>query len=667
MKSVKRWSNPALGRLTVAVLVLLIAASVILVSGCYSTVGNLLEKLSTERPIVMLYVGDALVTPDTTVFFTDTVVGDKQTIMLRVLNIGTSVLQVSGVALDDGPVPCFLLDADAPASFDIPASSEYLYSLGFQPPEAMQYTGILEFATNDPDIPTVTFAVTGTGSGVPPAELIAPTLSGFADMTKTTGDGTFIIMPPTSNSIGAFSYSSGSDAVATISGNQATVKGAGSCTITATQAVSGSYRSGSITATLTVNLMPPGLANFSDIIKNWGNGPFTLTAPSSLSIGQITYASNNQAVATVSGNTVTITGAGTCTITATQAATAMYATGSIGATLTVSPIAPTIGALAPMTKDYGAAAFTPSAPTSNSSGSFSYSSSNTAVATSNGTVLTIVGAGTSTITATQAAAGNYTSGSTSAILTVNAVIPTLTTNSVTGIHATYATGGGNVTSTGGATVTVRGVCWGTATNPTTSGSKLDIGSGTGLFSGSFSGLTVGTTYYVRAYASNSAGTGYGNQVSFQAVYGIGDTYAGGLIFSISGTYPNQHGLVTTANNLTSAPWTYNGFATNALSLTDGAGNTANIVASQPLDQTNYAAKICDACTEGGYTDWYLPAHDQMETLYAQRAYIPTFTAGNYWSSTQWPSQISYGYEFNYDGWSGRWYSTTNRVRAIRSF
>ncbi|MBE0652790.1 MAG: hypothetical protein IH594_03270, partial [Bacteroidales bacterium] len=93
-------------------------------------------------------------------------------------------------------------------------------------------------------------------------------------------------------------------------------------------------------------------------------------------------------------------------------------------------------------------------------------------------------------------------------------VPTVTTDSVTGITQTMATGGGVVTFDGGATVTARGVCWATTQTPTTADNKTTDGTGTGSFSSSLTSLTAGTTYYVRAYATNSQGTAYGEQVSF---------------------------------------------------------------------------------------------------------------------------------------------------------
>lgn len=94
------------------------------------------------------------------------------------------------------------------------------------------------------------------------------------------------------------------------------------------------------------------------------------------------------------------------------------------------------------------------------------------------------------------------------------VVPTVTTTAITAITGTTATSGGNVTADGGASVTVRGVCWNTYTNPTTANSHTSDGTGTGSFASSLTPLTGGYTYYVRAYATNSAGTSYGSNVSF---------------------------------------------------------------------------------------------------------------------------------------------------------
>ena len=96
----------------------------------------------------------------------------------------------------------------------------------------------------------------------------------------------------------------------------------------------------------------------------------------------------------------------------------------------------------------------------------------------------------------------------------NTGIPVLSTTAVTDITQATATCGGNITSDGGATVTARGVCWSTGQTPTISDNKTTDGTGAGEFSSILSGLSPNTTYYVRAYATNSSGTGYGSAMSF---------------------------------------------------------------------------------------------------------------------------------------------------------
>lgn len=93
-------------------------------------------------------------------------------------------------------------------------------------------------------------------------------------------------------------------------------------------------------------------------------------------------------------------------------------------------------------------------------------------------------------------------------------LPTVATSSVTDITETSATCGGNVTANGGANVTARGVCWSTNQNPTLSNSFTTNDNGTGSFTATLTDLTASTTYYVRAYATNSAGTAYGEEVNF---------------------------------------------------------------------------------------------------------------------------------------------------------
>ena len=99
--------------------------------------------------------------------------------------------------------------------------------------------------------------------------------------------------------------------------------------------------------------------------------------------------------------------------------------------------------------------------------------------------------------------------------TLQVAAPSLTTTVITSVTLTNAVSGGNVTSDYGGAVTIRGICWSTTPGPTTAlSTKTTDGSGTGSFISNLIGLQPGLTYYVRAYATNSAGTSYGNQITF---------------------------------------------------------------------------------------------------------------------------------------------------------
>jgi uncharacterized protein (TIGR02145 family) len=96
----------------------------------------------------------------------------------------------------------------------------------------------------------------------------------------------------------------------------------------------------------------------------------------------------------------------------------------------------------------------------------------------------------------------------------------LTTIPVQSISTNGSISGGTITADGGSSVTSRGVVWSTSQNPTVSlPTKTNDGIGLGSFNSNISGLSPNTTYYIRAYASNSAGTGYGNEVSFKTQIG----------------------------------------------------------------------------------------------------------------------------------------------------
>ena len=96
-------------------------------------------------------------------------------------------------------------------------------------------------------------------------------------------------------------------------------------------------------------------------------------------------------------------------------------------------------------------------------------------------------------------------------------LPTLVTAVVSEITQTSAIAGGNITDDGGAPITIRGICWSTNQAPTINDSKTMNGTGNGNFNSNIANLAPNITYYVRAYATNSVGTSYGNEVSFKTL------------------------------------------------------------------------------------------------------------------------------------------------------
>ena len=100
---------------------------------------------------------------------------------------------------------------------------------------------------------------------------------------------------------------------------------------------------------------------------------------------------------------------------------------------------------------------------------------------------------------------------------VAGTLPVISTLPLSNITASSANSGGIINSNGGSAINRRGICWSTSLNPTVSDNTTNNGTGTGSFTSTASNLTANTTYHVRAYATNSIGTSYGNQLSFSTL------------------------------------------------------------------------------------------------------------------------------------------------------
>jgi hypothetical protein len=225
----------------------------------------------------------------------------------------------------------------------------------------------------------------------------------------------------------------------------------------------------------------------------------------------------------------------------------------------------------------------------------------------------------------------------------------------------------NVTNQGGANVFNKGICYSNSPSPTTSNTIIAMGSGLGSFASSITNLIPGTKYYFRAYATNSIGTAYGNQVTCTLFY-IGQSYNGGKIAYIDNT--GLHGLIAaTSDQTTSIVW-WNGTNTNTGANNTGLGfgqsNTNSIISSQG-NTGAYAAKICQDLILSGYSDWYLPSLIELSWLFSNRTAIGNFTSNPYWSSSEASINTANGLSF-VNGNSGAYLKNSSlRVRAIRSF
>jgi len=188
--------------------------------------------------------------------------------------------------------------------------------------------------------------------------------------------------------------------------------------------------------------------------------------------------------------------------------------------------------------------------------------------------------------------------------TLSATKPVVSTTTVSSITYTSAKTDGNVTSDGGATVTDRGICYSTSSNPTISNSKMSSGSGTGSFITNLTGLSDGTTYYVRAYATNKKGTSYGEQRSFTTkAYGkpiVTTTSASNVQYTsatVGGNVTSDGGATVTERGVCYA--TYSNPTTSNSKVKSGSGIgsfTANLTSLS--DGTTYYARAYAINSEG---------------------------------------------------------------------
>jgi hypothetical protein len=248
-------------------------------------------------------------------------------------------------------------------------------------------------------------------------------------------------------------------------------------------------------------------------------------------------------------------------------------------------------------------------------------------------------------------------------------LPTVTTDPITNKVGALAVGGGTVLTDGGNPVSAFGVCWGLSANPSLTSNLgfTNDGAGIATYVSSLTGLSIGTIYHVRAYATNIGGTAYGSDLVFTetaATLGQVVTFITGslsaVVFSVDGT--GLHGLMADQYGpFSTADW---GCAAtlvgaNGTAVGTGQANTTAIIASNTLNACislgplgSFAAEE----TQFDGPDWYLPSKDEVTLLWTNRAVDPildgnlVFAQGqaNFWSSSEFDA--SNAWNFNGTTW-----------------
>ena len=235
------------------------------------------------------------------------------------------------------------------------------------------------------------------------------------------------------------------------------------------------------------------------------------------------------------------------------------------------------------------------------------------------------------------------------------ILATVTTTAVSDVKGTSAKTGGNITATGGSEVTARGVCYGTSPNPIVTGSKTTDGTGLGEFESLLTGLKGLTTYYVRAYATSSAGTVYGNEISFTTPVSIRNWYVPGDY--IEASYPGSGlGNWSPENSpmvvsLETAPDNVEGYIYMA-----NASNSWKIASKPSWDGPNYGAGTPAGTLDEAGDNMNLPAGYYKININAG-ADPMTYTAvatnwGIIGGLTGWGSQLPLTYDPAVRVWRG---------------
>lgn len=219
-------------------------------------------------------------------------------------------------------------------------------------------------------------------------------------------------------------------------------------------------------------------------------------------------------------------------------------------------------------------------------------------------------------------------------------LPQVTTNEVSQITSTSAFLSASVTNSGGNEVIDRGICWSSSPEPTLDGNYVVEGRDMGDFTITINGLMPNKKYYVRAYARNSLGVAYGNEISFTTLtpieydLEIGKFHDGGIIFYIDPS--GAHGLIADTVDLGKMKW-------------------------------RIAIEECNNLVKGGFDDWFLGSQDQLILLYEQKDVVGGFESFDYWCSTEIDDTSAWTVTFGSGENKPHTNGASEYVRAIRQF
>jgi hypothetical protein len=147
---------------------------------------------------------------------------------------------------------------------------------------------------------------------------------------------------------------------------------------------------------------------------------------------------------------------------------------------------------------------------------------------------------------------------------------------------------------------------------------------------------------------------------------VGDSYAGGIIFYLDGT--GQHGLISaTTDQNTGAQWGCYGTTIGGTSTAFGTGQANTTAIVNGCLTVGIAARICNDLVLNGFSDWFLPSRDELNTMYMQKTVIGGFANAYYWSSSEDDNDLAI-FQYFYNGTQNATNKDyTNHVRAVRAF